>query len=74
MTALMTMIERVARAIAEAQGDEPDGDKDFEREARAAIAAMREPTDRMLAAANWSRDGAGHGGYEAMIDAAKKQL
>ena len=74
----MNMVEKVARAICEAQGDDPDylepGDahgidayfsdgepafrrwKNYIREARAAIEAMREPSNAILKA-----------GYEAMF-------
>ncbi len=73
-----TMIERVARAInAEAEG--PDGrgwnDEDLRTkancraEARAAIEAMREPTEEMLRSVLLSREIAGQV-WQAMIDAA----
>ena len=57
----MTMIERVARAMCEADGRDPDARQwnnenltmaaTYERRARAAIAAMRKPTAMMLARA-----------------------
>jgi hypothetical protein len=61
MTSAGTMVERVARALCEANGVDPDtegpwelgdheykiGWKFFESQARAAIEAMREPTLRM---------------------------
>jgi hypothetical protein len=77
------LVERVARAICTANGVDPDiehADKfgeilvnwmNFEPQARAAIAAMREPTEAMIKA------GTAHGGqtntdviWQAMIDAA----
>ena len=63
------MIERVARAIAEQMFDYPDGDKSFHNEARAAIAAMREPTEAMQIAAIHT-DGQCIVMWQAMIDAA----
>lgn len=50
-----TMVERVARAIAEASGalweaEDHEGRALFRRDARAAIEAMREPTDEMVIA------------------------
>jgi len=53
------MIERVARTLCVANGEDPDkpsgafGEwwKSYENEARAAIEAMREPTDVMVGAA-----------------------
>lgn len=47
----LTMIERIARAISDAIGDDNDAIRDYHRRiAIAAIEAMREPTDAMLAA------------------------
>lgn len=44
------MVERVARAMAEAAGDDYEENRSFlHRVARAAIEAMREPTPEMLA-------------------------
>ena len=43
------MIERVAKAIWEAKGSSQDVEAAFHEMARAAIAAMREPTKHMLA-------------------------
>ena len=78
----MSMIERVAEAIVEA---EMGGDVSSEKVARAAIAAMREPTEAILLAgfdeANchiWQYDGDGAGFdkdgvkplWQAMIDEA----
>ncbi len=64
----MDMIERVARALIESGGstpweemddsnsDEPTWYRDhYFRMARAAIEAMREPTDAMCEAADWSQ-------------------
>jgi hypothetical protein len=62
---MSSMIERVARAIADAnyQSREPA------YVARVAIAAMREPTEEMIVA--WIRaPGAIKGGWQGMIDAA----
>lgn len=78
------MVERVARATYEARpyGDEHAGDliwdrledgwKDRHRDmARAAIEAMREPTDAMVDAAyGRERTGTERGNWRAMIDAA----
>lgn len=45
------MIERVARAICDASHDNPDPDwRAYEHLARAAIEAMREPTEAMSSA------------------------
>jgi len=68
----MDMIEKVARAILATGYFEKDGWAwtDFTDEARAAIVAMREPTDNMVqsaVAADTDRDT-----YRAMIDAALK--
>ena len=67
---MSTMVERVAQALqqemATAAFDEPASSFAL---ARAAIAAMREPTKEMLDA--WiSAPGAIKGGWQAMIDAA----
>lgn len=66
------MVERVARAIAEARfgiGCPVDGDDRIA--ARAAIEAMREPTDAMVDAAyGRERTGTERGNWRAMIDAA----
>lgn len=45
-----TLVERVARALAGARG-EPENWSRYRKEARAAIAAMRTPTQEMLEAA-----------------------
>lgn len=53
----MTMIEKVAAAIQEAELG-----NNWEAMARAAIEAMREPTDAMTGAegVGWARDGSAH--------------
>ena len=63
----MTMIERVSMAIAQCQGEK------VEAVARAAIAAMREPTDEMKQKLRsdwgpWSTEDQAH--WHDMIDAA----
>ena len=74
-----TMIERVARAIALA--DDEDYMEDhcrFDKRAKAALAAMREPTEAMInggvRAPNYLEDQSSKRGcgniYRAMIDAA----
>ena len=67
---MSSMIERVAQALQQEIGsasfDEPPSSFAL---ARAAIAAMREPTEEMIAA--WIRaPGAIKGGWQGMIDAA----
>ena len=67
---MSTMVNRVAQALQQEMGtapfDEPASSFGL---ARAAIAAMREPTEEMIDA--WIRaPGAIKGGYQAMIDAA----
>lgn len=61
----MTMIERVARAIARGAGQRVIGDGEFyaenywrgyTRDARAAIEAMREPSPAMLIAADMAKE------------------
>lgn len=73
----MTMLEQVARAIAKDQHGTADAVGELERQtARAAIAAMREPTDEMVAAADKLEKDLGPFGtpknwrWQAMIDAA----
>ena len=76
-------IEQVARAICKQEGDDPDhicsslrGDAawrmwtEYQESAKAAIEAMREPTDGMRAAvaAQWGRKTWGY--YDNVIDAA----
>ena len=80
------MIDRVARALAEADElqwtfmfdshrDEPSRD-DYRRRARAAIEAMRKPTEAMIEAVRDPHEGLSAGAVEyvwdAMIDAALK--
>ena len=67
---MSSMIERVAQALQQEMGtahlDEPPSSFAL---ARAAIAAMREPTEEMIVA--WIRaPGAITGGWHGMIDAA----
>ena len=67
---MTNMIERVAQALQQemgtAQFDEPPSSFAL---ARAAIAAMREPTEEMIVA--WIKaPGAIKGGWQGMIDAA----
>jgi hypothetical protein len=78
------MVERVARAIYEDRngprcepwGTKPKGHKDpYRADARAAIEAMREPTEAMVGSgADHDAEGGGTGNplaiYTAMIDAA----
>lgn len=50
----MNMIEKVSRALAESDGENPDNTWLFyEKKAKAAIEAMRDPTTRMKAAGQW---------------------
>jgi len=76
------MVERVARAIRqECEGCDPRDDKAFESAARAAIAAMREPTERIVAqGGRFCGDERGNPDelqarhlWEIMIDAALEQ-
>ena len=67
----MDMIERVARAMAFDQGVMWDGDSgewpgpdEFRAMARAAIPAMLEPTDEMIAAVEKAQDDGGYVMYE----------
>ena len=83
----LSMIERVARAIVENPPEErqestPDGwriIRNFERTARAAIEAMREPTDEMVRAMIWQvnawqdEKGTDQDVWYAPIDAALKE-
>jgi len=67
---MSSMVERVAQALQQEMGtasfDEPPSSFAL---ARAAIAAMREPTEEMIVA--WIRaPGAITGGWQGMIDAA----
>jgi hypothetical protein len=73
----VTMIEKVARAICKTHGAfDPDALTDgvaawkyYVSEARSAIAAMREPTDKIIREAGQSQ----HEAYQAIIDAALKE-
>jgi len=70
---MTTMIERVARAICQEEVGALDYWETYLPLARAAIAAMREPTERMSAAAYpKGRILAGKKAWQAMIDAALK--
>ena len=71
------MVERVARAIATARGygldanGEDTGDwQMFVDHARAAIEAMREPTEAMWREASFENGYVTEGAWQAMIDAA----
>lgn len=77
----MEMIERVARALMRANGGDTESGwdldwEDYTEDARAAIAAMREPSDQTKRKA-WGHpgsDGDGHPNdtaiYQSLIDAA----
>jgi len=66
---MSTMVERVARALQQEMGTAPFDEATSFALARAAIAAMREPTEEMID--GWIRaPGAIKGGWQAMIDAA----
>ena len=66
---MSTMIERVAQALQQEMATAAFDEATSFALARAAIAAMREPTEEMVLA--WIRaPGAITGGYQAMIDAA----
>lgn len=83
----MTMIEKVARAIARSIDIDPDDGRAEDAmkwiriTAKAAIEAMREPSDEMIIAADiYVEDGSEWGkqktiveGYQQMIDAALKE-
>ena len=63
------MVERVAQALQQEMGTAAFDEATSFALARAAIAAMREPTEEMLDA--WARaPGAIKAGWQAMIDAA----
>lgn len=76
---MSTMIERVAKALMEASGggrDRPDFYwRYYESAARAAIEAMREPTDRMkMEFEGWNCSANDmEAGYQAAIDAALEE-
>jgi len=67
---MSTMVERVAQALQREMGTAPlDEPPSSFALARAAIAAMQEPTEEMIVA--WIRaPGAIKGGWQGMIDAA----
>ncbi len=69
------MVERVARAICEADGDTPSNLHEYQLErARFAIRAMRDPTEQMLPGP--SRDPEPESAtdtWQSMIDAALKE-
>lgn len=66
----MTMIERVAKVLCKFDTGNDQNWENNKYQAKAAIAAMREPTDEMMKVCETSfvRDG-----YKAMIDAALKE-
>jgi hypothetical protein len=68
-----TMIERVGAALRDCEASFDGTIPWLEHAARAAIAAMREPTDKMRAVngANWGRRTWSE--YQAMIDAALEE-
>ena len=85
MTDVPEMIERVARALVSSEGDDPDALIHTMKgktpvwtlgveQARAALAAIREPTEPMLQASEREWDGRmsarSAGVWQAMIDAA----
>ena len=66
---MSTMVERVAQALQQEMGTAPFDETAAIALARAAIAAMREPTEEMIVA--WIKaPGAIKGGWQGMIDAA----
>ena len=66
---MSTMVKRVAQALQQAMGTAAFDETPSFALARAAIAAMREPTEEMMDA--WARaPGAIKAGWQAMIDAA----
>jgi hypothetical protein len=68
----MTMVERVAHALSEEadwDGVMPHRKDRYLRQARAAIAAMREPTEEMVDA-GYLADESATGTWQAMIDTA----
>lgn len=67
------MIERVAKAMAEAAGFcwENCTQSQWKRDAKAGIEAMRQPTDAMLNAAMWQKGQQSYADvWQTMIDAA----
>jgi len=66
---MSTMVKRVAQALQQEMGTAPFDKTAAFALARAAIAAMQEPTEKMIDA--WiSAPGAIKGGWQAMIDCA----
>ena len=65
---MSTMVERVAQALQQEMGTAPFDETAAIALARAAIAAMREPTEEMIDA--WISPGAIKGGWQGIIDAA----
>jgi hypothetical protein len=66
---MSTMVERVAQALQQEMGTAPFDEATSFALARAAITAMREPTEEMID--GWIRaPGAIKGGWQGMIDAA----
>lgn len=72
MAGMAGMVERVARAIANSDGMHPEAWRPFEVNARAAIEAMREPTEGMIDA-GFGYTGYPEEAYKEMIDAALKE-
>lgn len=69
---LQGMVQAVARALAVEEGEAPDAWQLYTGQAKAAIAALRQPTSTMIEAGSttvWNRD-ALVAAYQAMIDAA----
>lgn len=66
------MVERVARAIARKNTGSGINWPSFVEEARAAIEAMREPTDAMVNAGQWQIDPVAL--YRGFIDAALSEV
>jgi hypothetical protein len=66
----MTKLEQVARAIAKSEGLNEDWTKQYLRHARAAVEALREPSEAMLDAGNRQLDCANERQcWQAMLDA-----
>ena len=66
---MSTMVKRVAQALQQEMGTAPFDEATSFALARAAIAAMREPTEEMID--GWIRAPGGiKGGWQGMIDAA----
>lgn len=68
-SASSSIIQKVAEAITVTEGFHIESWRTFEKAAKAAIKAMREPTEEML---EKLRKQGGIDGYEAMIDEALK--